>query len=95
MALLTRDGDDLLLSCYLQPRASRTEIIGEHDGALKIRLSAPPVDGAANAELVAFLAKLCGVPKQQVVIESGATGRRKRVRIRGVNDIPHALQGEP
>lgn len=91
MALLTRDGDDLLLSCYLQPRASRTEIIGEHDGALKIRISAPPVDGAANAELIAFLAKLCGVSKQQVVIENGATGRRKRVRIRGVSDIPAAL----
>lgn len=93
MPLLQRDGADLLLYCYLQPRASKTAIVGEHDGALKIRVSAPPVGGAANAELIAFLAKLCGVPRHQVVIESGTTGRRKRVRIKDVSDIPPALKG--
>lgn len=93
MTLFRQDGPDIVLDCYLQPRASRTEIVGEHDGALKIRISAPPVDGAANAELIAFLAKLCKVAKQQVTIESGATGRRKRVRIAGLGDIPAALTG--
>ena len=90
-APVRHDGTDLLLQCYLQPRASRTGIVGEHDGALKIRISAPPVDGAANAELIRFLAALCGVSKQQVTIESGATGRRKRVRIRGCEAVPEAL----
>ena len=95
MALFRQDGQDIVLDCYLQPRASRTEIVGEHDGALKIRISAPPVDGAANAELIAFLAKLCKVAKQQVTIESGATGRRKRVRIVGISDMPAVLAGKP
>ena len=81
MSLARRDGDDLLLHCYLQPRASKNEVIGEHDGAIKIRITAPPVDGEANAELVRFLAKQFGVGKTAVVIESGASGRRKTVRI--------------
>ena len=76
-----RDGDDLLLNCYLQPRASKDEVVGEHGGAIKIRITAPPVDGEANAQLVHFLSKQFGVSKREVVIESGATGRRKTVRI--------------
>jgi hypothetical protein len=83
-----RDGDDWLVHCYLQPRASRSEVVGEHDGALKIRLSAPPVDGAANTELCAFLAKQFGTSKTQVEIETGHTSRRKRVRVRGASRRP-------
>lgn len=81
MTLLRYDGDDLLLHCYLQPRASRTEVVGEHNEAIKIRISAPPVDGAANAELIKFLAQQFAVSKSAVSIESGASGRRKTVRI--------------
>ena len=73
------------LHLQVQPRASRTEVIGPHGGALKIRLAAPPVDGEANAELVRFLAKVLGVPRSAVEIVSGATGKRKRVRVTGVD----------
>jgi uncharacterized protein (TIGR00251 family) len=70
----------------VQPRASRSEISGELDGALKIRLAAPPVDGAANEEMIRFLAKLFAVSRQQVVIVSGLTARNKIVRISGLTE---------
>lgn len=68
------------------PRASRSEIVGMHDGALKVRLAAPPVDGAANAELVKVLAKAFGVAKGGVEIVSGETSKTKRVRIAGASE---------
>ena len=72
------------LALHIQPRASRTELAGVHGDALKIRLAAPPVDGEANEELVRFLAKRLGVAKSSVTIVAGGTGRRKRVRIEGM-----------
>ena len=66
------------------PRASRTEVVGEHDGALKIRVAAPPVEGAANEELTRFLARQFGVPAREVEVISGHSSRAKRVRARGV-----------
>lgn len=77
------------LSLVVQPRASRTRLCGEHGGLLKVQLAAPPVDGEANEELVAFFSKLFGVPKRQLELVSGQTGRRKRLRILGV-DAPAA-----
>lgn len=77
--------DGVELSVFVQPRASRTKVVGEHDGALKVQVAAPPVDGAANAELSEFLADLFSVPKRQVSIASGDTGRRKRVVVAGVS----------
>ncbi|MBQ0753976.1 MAG: YggU family protein [Gammaproteobacteria bacterium] len=91
MSLFRYDGEDLLLHCYLQPRASKTEVIGEHGGAIKIRINAPPVDGEANAELIAFLAKQFGVNKSAVHIDSGAGGRRKTVRVQNPNKQPDWL----
>ena len=78
----TRDG--VLLSVYVQPRASRSEVVGEHGDALKIRLAAPPVDGAANDELIRFLSKLFGVSASSVSVKSGQTSRTKVVEISGV-----------
>ncbi len=72
------------LSILVQPRASRTRVLGEHDGMLKIQLAAPPVDGEANAALVEFLGKLLGVPRRQVSLIAGDASRRKRVSIQGV-----------
>jgi len=72
------------LALYVQPRASRTEVAGVHAGDLKIRLAAPPVDGAANAALLVFVADLLGVPRRAVTLVHGATGRRKVVEIEGV-----------
>jgi uncharacterized protein (TIGR00251 family) len=82
------------VSLHLQPRASRTEIVGMHGGALKLRIAAPPVDGEANDELVRFLAKTLGVTKSRVTIVSGTTGRRKRVRLEGVGikDVEERLR---
>lgn len=73
------------LQLHVQPRASRTEVAGPHGGALRIRLAAPPVDGEANAELVAFLARRLRVPKAAVTIVRGETGRRKVVEVAGVS----------
>ncbi len=80
-----RDGSDgAVLEVLVQPRASRTRVVGEHDGRLKIQLAAPPVDGEANAALVAFLAGALGVKRADVVLLAGETGRRKRVRVAGL-----------
>jgi len=68
----------------VQPRASRSEVVGEHDGALRIRLAAPPVDGAANEALIELLADLVHVPKRSVRIVAGESSRRKVVEIAGV-----------
>jgi uncharacterized protein (TIGR00251 family) len=65
------------------PRASHTELVGEQDDALKVRLSAPPVDGAANSELVRFLTKLLGVRKADIQFLSGERSRRKVVLVIG------------
>lgn len=69
---------------HVQPRASRTELAGIHGSALKVRLHAPPVDGAANEELVEFLSGRLGVPKRSVSIVAGHSSRAKTVQIEGV-----------
>lgn len=71
---------------YCQPGASQTQLAGLHDGKPKIQLKAPPVDGAANKALLAFLADLCGVPKSSITIEHGASGRIKRVDVPGLSE---------
>ena len=73
------------LLIHVQPRASRTEVVGWHGDAVKIRLKAPPVDGAANEELIRFLSKAIGVSRQDIQITSGHTARRKRVSIHDVD----------
>jgi uncharacterized protein (TIGR00251 family) len=80
-----RDGaGGAVLELLVQPRASRSRVVGEHDGRLKIQLAAPPVDGEANAALLAFLADALRVKRADVALLAGETGRRKRVRIAGV-----------
>lgn len=76
---------------YCQPGAKQTQCVGFHDGKPKIQLKAPPVDGAANKALIAFLAERCGVPKSAVTIELGASGRTKRVEVAGLSDAQLAL----
>lgn len=75
----------LVFTVKVVPRASKSEIVGSLDGALKIRIAAPPVDGAANAELVKLLSKTFGVSKSAIEILSGQTARTKQVKISGVN----------
>lgn len=78
------DGDDLVLALRVQPRASADGIepFGER---LKVRITAPPVDGKANGHLCRYLAKCLGVPRSAVVIEAGQSSRDKRVRVRGAD----------
>ena len=80
---------------HAQPRASRTELAGGHGDAVKVRLAAPPVDGEANDELVAFLAKKLGVAKSAISIVSGESGRDKLIEVSGarVADVREALGG--
>ena len=75
-------GVELLV--LVQPRASRTKVIGEHDGRLKIALSAPPVDGEANAALIEFVSDALDVKKASVALVEGDTSRRKRLRVMSV-----------
>jgi uncharacterized protein (TIGR00251 family) len=82
---VTADASTVTLVIHVQPRASRTEVVGPHGDAIKIRLRAPPVDGAANAELIRFLSERLGVPRQSIRIVSGDTGRRKRVQVTGAS----------
>ena len=66
------------------PRSSRSEIAGEHDGVIKVKLTSPPVNGAANAELIKLFAKKLGVAKSAVEIVSGETSRTKQLKVTGV-----------
>lgn len=79
-------GNSVRFQVRVQPRASRTEISGALGGALKIRLQAPPVDGAANDALVRFLAAAFGVARRDVRIVHGLSGRSKLVEIDGIAD---------
>ncbi len=66
------------------PRASKSALAGEFDGAVKVRIASPPVDGAANDELVRFLAKTLGIPKSNVAIVGGASSKSKLIRVEGI-----------
>lgn len=72
-----------VLSVHIQPKASTTECVGIYGDAIKIRVAAPPVDGAANDELIRFLARQLSIPSTSVRIHSGAGGRHKRVLVKG------------
>lgn len=89
------DTDCLLLTCRIQPRASRNEFAGLLDGDLKIRITAAPVDGEANRHLVRFLAKAFGVPQQQVCIIRGGQGRHKTVSIESPQQYPEGISIPP
>jgi uncharacterized protein (TIGR00251 family) len=84
MNILDKNGA-VTFSVRVIPRSSRTEIVGEHDGVLKVKLASPPVEGAANAELIKLFAKKLGVSKSAVTIISGETSKTKRLRIDGVD----------
>jgi hypothetical protein len=86
-----RDQDRLTLSVHAMPGARRTEIQGLHGDALKIRVAAPPVDGAANDELRKFLASTFAVPLRNIELISGASSRSKRFSVQGSSINPLSL----
>ena len=70
----------------MQPRASKNEVVGLHDGCLKLRITAPPVEGAANEAVIRLVAESLGIPRRQVRLVTGSTGRRKILEIEGVSE---------
>ncbi len=88
-------GDALELKVRVQPRASRDEIVGPLGGDLKVRITAPPVEGRANAHLVRFLAAIFGVPRSRVTLIGGARGRSKQLRIEAPTRLPEMIDGNP
>lgn len=76
--------DSTVIVIKVVPRASRSEVVGWADGILKVRLTSPPVDGAANSELVRLIAKRVGVARSNVEITGGLTSRNKTLRIHGI-----------
>jgi hypothetical protein len=79
----TQNAGSITFTIRVVPRASKSEIVGDVEGSLKVRISAPPVDGAANEEVVKVLAKAFAVAKSNVTIVSGETSKTKRVRVIG------------
>jgi uncharacterized protein len=86
-----REGPDIILHVQVQPRASTDAVAGVIGDYLKIRIAAPPVEGRANEHLIAYLAKLFGVPKNSVILERGDTAKRKVVRVRSPGKLPDIL----
>lgn len=92
------------INVYVQPRASKSAIVGMHGGSIRIRLAAPPVENAANEALVAFVAARLGIAKRQVRVVAGATRRSKVIEIddvtaatatRALLAAANATQGDP
>jgi hypothetical protein len=81
---------------HVVPRAAATAVAGRHGDAIKIRIAAPPVDGAANDELIRFLSERLHVPRRTITIAAGQTGKRKTVLIDGLDSARavHLLEDE-
>ena len=88
---LSWDADDLIMRLLIQPRASADAWSGLQADRIKLRITAPPVDGQANTYLNKFLSKAFKVPKSRVLLETGETGREKRIRIQRPDKIPNEL----
>jgi len=83
---ITETAGRVRFSVRVQPRASKSEVAGEYGDAIKIRLAAPPVDGAANEELVSFLSNIFAVARKSVRILAGETTRSKLIEIEGITE---------
>ncbi|MCX5874740.1 MAG: DUF167 family protein [Deltaproteobacteria bacterium] len=79
------DGTSVSLSIHVQPKASRTRIVGLHGDAVKIGITSPPVDGKANAAVIQFIAKLFKIPRAAVTLASGEASRDKRLILAGIS----------
>jgi len=82
---LNEKDNAVTIKLRVQPRASRTEIVGEQAGAIKLRVAAPPVDGKANEECTRYLARLLKVSATSVEIISGSSSRDKVIRIHNIS----------
>lgn len=89
---LSWQGPDLILRVRVQPRASRDEVVGIQGDFLKIRITAPPVEGKANSHLIRYLSRLFAIPRSRIELLSGDSGREKRLRIEAPHTIPEQLR---
>lgn len=80
------------LRIFLQPKASRDQVVGLHDNELKIAITAPPVDGQANAHLLKFLSKLFKVPKSRIQLEKGELQRHKQIFVPEPKQVPREIE---
>lgn len=92
--MISSTADGVVIAVRVIPRAGRAGVAGTRDGALLVRLNAPPVEGAANVELIEVLAEALDVPKRNLTIVTGASSRQKRVRVTGVT-ADHAASRLP
>ncbi|KPA18302.1 hypothetical protein MHK_001473 [Candidatus Magnetomorum sp. HK-1] len=83
MSFLKHHADSVDIQLAIQPRSSENKIVGLMDNRLKVKLKAPPVDGAANKMCIQFLSKTLGIPKSNIEIVSGQSSRKKKIRIKG------------
>lgn len=83
--IISEKPEGCILKCWIQPRSSRNAVIGIHGDALKIALTAPPVDGKANKELLRFMAKYFKLPKGGIQIAAGESSRSKSILINGLS----------
>ena len=93
--IFQESSEGLLCSVFVLPRSSRCALAGIHGGALKVKLTKPPVDGEANAECCRFMAKLLGVPKSNIAVARGSASRHKILQISGLSaaDAQERLAG--
>lgn len=82
--LTSKESQQVILNIYVQPKSSRTGITGLHNGEIRLTITAPPVDGKANIQVTAFIARLFKLPKSAVTLLSGHQGRHKKVRVDGI-----------
>ncbi|WP_314722149.1 DUF167 family protein YggU [Haemophilus pittmaniae] len=92
MSSIEQTAEGLRLHILLQPKASKDQILGLHGDELKISITAPPIDGQANAYLVKFLSKLFKVPKSTIILEKGELNRHKQVWIPAPKLLPLEIQ---
>lgn len=92
---LHEHGDDVLLDVLVVPKSARSRIVGEHDGRLKVQVTAPPVDGRANEALVRFIAEALDVARAQVEVVGGHSNRRKTIRVAQVRSQLALLKLSP
>jgi uncharacterized protein (TIGR00251 family) len=83
--------ENLVLSVLIQPRSSRAGIVGIHGDRLKVKVTAPPVDGKANADVCKLFSKVFGVAKSQIIIRSGYTSRNKCICIQSPKKCPEFI----
>lgn len=89
---ISQNPQGIRLRIFLQPKASRDQIVGIHDNELKIAITAPPIEGQANAYLLKYLGKLFKVPKSSIVLEKGELQRHKQIFIPQPKQYPAEVQ---